>query len=140
MPENMLKNLLTEASNPASRSIDRLPTVDMLRVINEEDQKIAAAVGGELPAIAAAVDRIVAAMEKGGRLFYIGAGTSGRLGVLDASEIPPTYSAPPEMVQGIMAGGGAPPPRPTRDTLENPAVRGLDLHSPGAIARPLLGA
>jgi len=77
----------------------------MLRVINAEDQKVAAAVEREIPAIARAVDAIVAALERGGRLFYLGAGTSGRLGVLDASECPPTFSVSYDLVQGIMAGG-----------------------------------
>ena len=103
----MLENLLTEQQNPASASIDALPTEDALRIINAEDRKIADAVEREIPAIARAVDAAVAAIEGGGRLFYLGAGTSGRLGVLDASECPPTFSVPPEMVQGIMAGGEA---------------------------------
>jgi N-acetylmuramic acid 6-phosphate etherase len=77
----------------------------MLRIINEEDAKVAAAVAAELPNIAAAVDAIAARFEHGGRLFYIGAGTSGRLGVLDASECPPTFSVPPTLFQGIIAGG-----------------------------------
>src|SRR6266581_6898805 len=101
----MLQKLLTEQPNPASAEIDTLPSEQVLRIINAEDQKVAAAVECEIPAIARAVDAIVAALEKGGRVFYLGAGTSGRLGVLDASEIPPTFSALPEMVQGIMAGG-----------------------------------
>src|SRR6478672_2207461 len=101
----MLDKLLTEQPNPASASIDTLPTEQALRIINSEDQRVAAAVELQIPAIARAVDAIVAALEKGGRLFYLGAGTSGRLGVLDASEIPPTFSAPAEMVQGIIAGG-----------------------------------
>jgi N-acetylmuramic acid 6-phosphate etherase len=77
----------------------------MLRVINEADQQVAPVVGGEIPHIAAAVDAIVARLEGGGRLFYTGAGTSGRLGVLDASECPPTYHTPPELLQGVIAGG-----------------------------------
>src|SRR5947208_10227568 len=100
-----LERLLTEQPNPASTSIDAIETEDMLRVINAEDHKVADAVEREIPAIARAVDAIVAALERGGRLFYIGAGTSGRLGVLDASECPPTFSVPSEVVQGIIAGG-----------------------------------
>ena len=113
----MLDKLLTEQPNPASASIDTLPTEQALRIINAEDQRVADAVEREIPAIARAVDAIVAALEHGGRLFYIGAGTSGRLGVLDASECPPTFSVPPEMVQGIMAGGEAAlaaPPKPPK--------------------------
>jgi N-acetylmuramic acid 6-phosphate etherase len=98
-------DLLTEKQNPASASIDSLPTADMLRVINEADQEVAPAVGREIPQIAASVDAIVTRLQDGGRLFYTGAGTSGRLGVLDASECPPTYNTPPELLQGVMAGG-----------------------------------
>jgi len=103
----MLDQLVTEQRNPRSVDIDALPTLEVLRIMNEEDHKVAAAVAAELPRIAAAVDAIVEAMERGGRLFYIGAGTSGRLGVLDASECPPTFNVPPDLVQGIMAGGEA---------------------------------
>src|SRR3974390_216450 len=102
-----LDHLMTEQPNPASAAIDMLPTEEALRIINAEDCKVAEAVEREIPAIARAVDAIVAAFEAGGRLFYIGAGTSGRLGVLDASECPPTFSVPPEMVRGIIAGGEA---------------------------------
>jgi len=100
-----LATLPTEARNPASENIDRLPTLDMLRVINEADATVAAAVAAELPNIAKAVDAIASRLEQGGRLFYMGAGTSGRLGVLDASECPPTFSVPPTLVRGIIAGG-----------------------------------
>jgi N-acetylmuramic acid 6-phosphate etherase len=125
-----LENLLTEQPNPASASIDTLPTEAMLRVINAEDQKVAPAVEREIPAIARAVDATVAAFENGGRLFYIGAGTSGRLGVLDASECPPTFSVPPEMVQGIIAGGHAALTRSqegAEDRVEG-AVEDLEAH------------
>ena len=101
----MRHDLLTEAQNPASNEIDALPTLEMLRVINAADHAVAAAVEHELPGIAAAVDGIVERLQNGGRLFYIGAGTSGRLGVLDASECPPTFNTPPDLVQGIIAGG-----------------------------------
>lgn len=101
----MLEHLGTEQPNPASAQIDRLGTEEMLRIINAEDHKVAPAVSREIPRIALAVDAIVEALRQGGRLFYIGAGTSGRLGVLDASECPPTFDASPEMVQGIIAGG-----------------------------------
>jgi len=100
-----LAALSTEARNPASERIDRLSTLEMLRVINEEDATVAAAVAAELPRIASAVDAITDRFEQGGRLFYIGAGTSGRLGVLDASECPPTFSVPQTLFQGIIAGG-----------------------------------
>jgi len=101
----MLRDLLTEAQNPASTGIDELSTVDMLRVINAADQEVALAVQRELPHIARAVDATVARLEGGGHLFYTGAGTSGRLGVLDASECPPTFNTPPDLVQGLIAGG-----------------------------------
>ena len=101
----MLSDLLTEAPNPASAGIDALSTLDMLRVINAADQEVALAVERELPNIARAVDAIVAGLEAGGHLFYLGAGTSGRLGVLDASECPPTFNTPPDLVQGLIAGG-----------------------------------
>ena len=100
-----LATLPTESRNPATENIDQLPTLDMLRIINQEDATVAAAVAAELPNIAQAVDAIAASFERGGRLFYIGAGTSGRLGVLDASECPPTFSVPPSLVQGLIAGG-----------------------------------
>jgi N-acetylmuramic acid 6-phosphate etherase len=134
----VLENLLTERPNPASAAIDTLPTEDVLRIINSEDQKVALAVQREIPAIALAVDAVVAALQNGGRLFYIGAGTSGRLGVLDASEIPPTYSAPPEMVQGIMAGGEAALSRATETTEDDPAIGVRDLVDHGLTARDVL--
>ena len=101
----MLDDLLTEGRNPASEGIDALPAADILAIVNAEDRKVADAVGREIPRIAQAVDAIAARLEKGGRLFYIGAGTSGRLGVLDAAECPPTFNVPPDLVQGILAGG-----------------------------------
>jgi N-acetylmuramic acid 6-phosphate etherase len=100
-----LSTLPTEARNPASEHIDQLSTLEMLRVINAEDAGVAAAVAAELPHIANAVDAIADRFEQGGRLFYIGAGTSGRLGVLDASECPPTFAVPATLFQGIIAGG-----------------------------------
>ena len=100
-----LKNLATEKANPASARIDRQTTARIVAIINQQDATVAAAVRKELPRIAQSVDLIVASLQQGGRLFYIGAGTSGRLGVLDASEIPPTYNVPSRLVQGIIAGG-----------------------------------
>jgi len=96
---------LTEERNPLTTEIDTLSTMDMLTLINAEDQKVALAVRNELPNIARAVDAIAARMQRGGRLIYIGAGTSGRLGVLDASECPPTFGIRPELVMGLIAGG-----------------------------------
>lgn len=101
----MQHDLLTEAPNPTSAEIDALPTTEMLQVINMADQEIPTAVEREIPNIASAVDAIVQRLEAGGRLFYVGAGTSGRLGVLDASECPPTFNTSSELVQGLIAGG-----------------------------------
>ncbi|MCX4073606.1 N-acetylmuramic acid 6-phosphate etherase [Aeromonas caviae] len=100
-----LSSMITETRNPASVEIDQLSTLEMLRVINQEDQQVALAVGQLLPEIARAVDAIAVAFGKGGRLVYIGAGTSGRLGILDASECPPTYGVSAEQVVGLIAGG-----------------------------------
>src|SRR5689334_17049962 len=96
---------LTEQRNPRSRNLDEKSTLEILRIINREDLQVARAVRREIPKIARAVDEIAARLLKGGRLFYLGAGTSGRLGVLDASEIRPTFGTPASMVQGIIAGG-----------------------------------
>jgi anhydro-N-acetylmuramic acid kinase len=96
---------LTEARNPASENIDRLPTLELLRVMNAEDARVAAAVATQLPALARAVDEVAERMRVGGRLIYIGAGTSGRLGVLDASEIPPTFGTSAAQVVAVIAGG-----------------------------------
>jgi N-acetylmuramic acid 6-phosphate etherase len=96
---------ITEAQNPRTTDIDTLSSLEIVTLINDEDSKVAAAVRRELPNIARSVDVIVERMKQGGRLFYFGAGTSGRLGVLDASEMPPTYSSPPAWVQGFIAGG-----------------------------------
>lgn len=100
-----IKDLITEARNPVSMNIDDKSTVEILRIINKEDRTVPAAVRKEIPYIARAVDLLVSTFKNGGRLFYIGAGTSGRLGVLDAAECPPTYGTNPEMIQGIIAGG-----------------------------------
>lgn len=137
MPEN-LDALLTEQANPASAGIDRLSTIEMLRVINAEDRLVAASVTPELPAIASAIDGIVHAFRNSGRLFYIGAGTSGRLGVLDAAECPPTFNVPPDLVQGIIAGGESALSRATETTEDDPAVGIRDLQSRGFSSRDVL--
>lgn len=100
-----LTRLVTESRNPASEQIDTLSTLDMLQVINQQDQLVALAVAQTLPQVAQAVEAITAAFAQGGRLIYMGAGTSGRLGILDASECPPTYGSKPEQVIGLIAGG-----------------------------------
>ncbi|MEZ4422371.1 MAG: N-acetylmuramic acid 6-phosphate etherase [Gemmatimonadota bacterium] len=103
----MLDERLTEQRNPASTRIDTLDTQGVVDLINAEDRRVAEAVGQERQAIARAVDLIVDSFARGGHLFYVGAGTSGRLGVLDAAEMPPTYGTDPTLVQGIIAGGHA---------------------------------
>ena len=98
---------LTEQRNPDTERIDALSPLEIVDAINREDRKVAAAVGAEREAIARAVELAEAAFRSGGRLIYVGAGTSGRLGVLDAAEMPPTYGTDPDMVQGVIAGGYA---------------------------------
>lgn len=100
-----LNTLLTEKRNPYTLNIDKVSTLEMCMLLNEEDKRVAIAVRDALPQIAEAVDEIAKRLSSGGRLFYIGAGTSGRLGILDAVECPPTFSTDPEMVQGLIAGG-----------------------------------
>ena len=133
-----IKALLTEQPNPATERIDTLPTLEMLRAVNAEDRKVADAVAVELPNIARAVDAIVAAFRNGGRLFYIGAGTSGRLGVLDAAECPPTFNVPPDLVQGIIAGGESALSRATETTEDDPAIGVRDLQVRGFRATDVL--
>jgi N-acetylmuramic acid 6-phosphate etherase len=100
-----LNTLATEQRNTQSSHIDAVSTEEMLRIINEQDKGVADAVGAIVPAIAAAVDMIAERLYDGGRLFYMGSGTSGRLGILDAVECPPTYSTDPSLIQGLIAGG-----------------------------------
>lgn len=100
-----LSTLSTEQSDPRYSRIDRLPTDQVARLMNAADTAVPAAVAEVIPEISAAVDAVVARMKAGGRLFYVGAGTSGRLAVLDASECPPTFGTDPELVQGVIAGG-----------------------------------
>lgn len=101
----VLEKLTTESRNENTLNIDKVSTLEMVKIINNEDKKVAFAVENELGNIAKAIDGIVERINKGGRLIYIGAGTSGRLGILDASECPPTYGVSEELVQGIIAGG-----------------------------------
>ncbi len=100
-----LESMVSEGQNPATLEIDLLPTVEVLTLINQQDHLVASAVEKAIPQIALAVDYITAAFKKGGRLIYIGAGTSGRLGILDAVECPPTFSVTDDMVIGLIAGG-----------------------------------
>ena len=139
LPENPdLAALLTESRNPRSERIDELPTEEMLAVINDEDGTVAAAVRAELPRIALAVDAIVERFARGGRLFYLGAGTSGRLGVLDASECPPTFSVAPGLVQGLIAGGDGALRLSSEKTEDRPEIGASDLAAAGFRAGDVL--
>jgi len=100
-----MASLTTELRNPKSMEIDALSVRDILKLINNEDKLVAEAVSEEIGNIEIAINYVVDSLRQGGRLIYAGAGTSGRLGILDATEIPPTFSADPDMVQGIIAGG-----------------------------------
>jgi N-acetylmuramic acid 6-phosphate etherase len=97
--------VITESTNPRTAGLDRMSTLEAARVMNAEDRRVAEAVEAVLPEIARAVDLVVERLRAGGRLVYVGTGTSGRLGVLDASECPPTFGVPPDMVQAVIAGG-----------------------------------
>lgn len=119
--------MLTESRNPRSTHIDQMTALEIVTLMNEEDALIPHAIRDVLPQIAAAVDCIVERLQTGGRLFYVGAGTSGRLGLLDAAECLPTFSAPPEMVQGIMAGGVDAMANPTEDAEDNAELARADL-------------
>lgn len=121
----MLEQLLTEQRNPASANIDELPTLDMLRVINQEDRRCAEAVEAALSAITEAVERVTEVLRAGHQLFYIGAGTSGRLGILDASEWAPTFNVSPDTCIGVIAGGHAAVIRPTEASEDDPQ-RGVE--------------
>ncbi len=126
-----LSTLLTESRNLLTEHIDELPTLDMLRLISDEDRKAVASVVATLPDIAKAVDEIALRFKDGGRLFYIGAGTSGRLGVLDASECPPTFSVPPTLFHAIIAGGDS-ALRKSSESSEDSAEQGAaDLAAAG---------
>jgi N-acetylmuramic acid 6-phosphate etherase len=126
-----LATLLTESRNPLTEHIDELPTLEMLRVINNEDAKVAEAVAAVLPEIAKAVDEIAVRVNDGGRVFYIGAGTSGRLGVLDASECPPTFSVPPTLFQGLIAGGDSALRKSSEQSEDSPEQGAADLAAAG---------
>ena len=119
--------LPTETRNPRSGKLDELSTLNMLRVMNDEDASVAASLRDALPQLAKAVDAVSARFDKGGRLFYVGAGTSGRLGVLDASECPPTFSVPPGLFVGLIAGGDLALRRSYESSEDSPEAGALDL-------------
>ncbi|MFY8273053.1 N-acetylmuramic acid 6-phosphate etherase [Pseudoalteromonas sp. SSDWG2] len=124
-----LNTIVSEGQNPATLDIDLLPTEDILRKLNDEDQKVAPALKEIIPHIAQAVDAIVCAFSKGARLIYIGAGTSGRLGVLDAAECPPTFSVDPSQVIGIIAGGEKAIQTAVEGAEDNTEMAIQDLHN-----------
>ena len=126
---------VTEAENPRTANISSLATEEIVRLMNEEDARVPEAVGRVLADVARAVDGIVARLTEGGRLFYVGTGTSGRLGVLDASECPPTFGVPPELVQGIIAGGYDALHRATEASEDDREAGARDLLERGATAR-----
>ncbi|MFN0141812.1 MAG: N-acetylmuramic acid 6-phosphate etherase [Pyrinomonadaceae bacterium] len=126
---------ITEQENPATAEIDKVSTLEAVRLINDEDKGVAAAVEKVLPEVAAVIDKIVERLENGGRLFYVGTGTSGRLGVLDASEIPPTFGVGYELVQGVIAGGHDALYKATEASEDNREAGADDLKSRGLTAQ-----
>ena len=133
-----LQKLVTEMRNPASENIDNLNSEEILRIINREDHTIPGIVEAEIPYISQAVDLLVETFKNGGRLFYVGAGTSGRLGVLDASECPPTFGTDPEMVQGIIAGGEKALTRAQEGSEDKREQGALDLMERGCCAKDVV--
>ena len=132
MAENLLQTLstlITEQRNPNSMHVDSLSALEIVQLMNEEDKQVPLAIEKCLPQIAQAVERIVSAFQQGGRLVYIGAGTSGRLGVLDASECPPTFGVSPEMVKGIIAGGERALRHPIEGAEDSKAQAVVDLQA-----------
>ncbi|NCO37272.1 MAG: N-acetylmuramic acid 6-phosphate etherase [Armatimonadetes bacterium CG_4_10_14_3_um_filter_66_18] len=132
--------LTTEQPNPASEGLDVLSVQEMLRVINEEDKLVPLAVEREIPRIAQAIDLVVDRLRQGGRLFYVGAGTSGRLGVVDASECPPTFGTDPELVQGLIAGGPAAVFQSQEGAEDHPEEAVRELQSRGLSAQDAIVA
>ena len=132
MAENLLQTLstlITEQRNPNSMNVDSLSALEIVQLMNDEDKQVPLAIEKCLPQIAQAVECIVAAFQQGGRLVYIGAGTSGRLGVLDASECPPTFGVSPEMVKGIIAGGERALRHPIEGAEDSKAQAVVDLQT-----------
>ena len=132
MAENLLQTLstlITEQRNPNSMHVDSLSALEIVQLMNNEDKQVPLAIEKCLPQIAQAVERIVSAFQQGGRLVYIGAGTSGRLGVLDASECPPTFGVSPEMVKGIIAGGERALRHPIEGAEDSKAQAVVDLQA-----------
>lgn len=134
----MLEKLLTEQPNPASANIDALPTEQVLLLINQEDQAVASAVAREIPNVTMAVDVIVDRLNKGGCMVYSGAGTSGRLGVLDASECPPTFNVDPRLVRGLIAGGDKALAAAAETSEDDPEMGAADLLRDGFTGKDVL--
>ena len=126
---------ITEQENPKTAAIDKVSTLHALRLINDEDKTVALAIEKVLPEIAAVTDRIVELLKNGGRLFYVGTGTSGRLGVLDASEIPPTFGVSYDLVQGVIAGGYDALYKATESSEDNREAGAEDLKTRGLTAK-----
>src|SRR5579862_5224867 len=135
---SMLERLTTEQANPESRHLDEFSIVRLLETMNAADAQVAAAVAQEIPRIAAAAEAITTSLESGGSLIYIGAGTSGRLGVLDAAECPPTFGVPPELVRGIMAGGERALAHAVEGVEDDPVAGACDLEGSGFGPRDVL--
>lgn len=135
---NHLAQLITEQRNPHSMRLDQLSAAEIVRLMNEEDRKVAQAVADCLPQITLAVEQITAAFAQGGRLIYLGAGTSGRLGVLDASECPPTFSVSPEQVKGVIAGGDYAIRHAVEGAEDDPSAAVNDLQQLGFSAQDVL--
>ncbi|MDY4478674.1 MAG: N-acetylmuramic acid 6-phosphate etherase [[Pasteurella] aerogenes] len=135
---NHLAQLITEQRNPHSMRLDQLSAAEIVRLMNEEDQKVAQVVADCLPQITLAVEKITAAFAQGGRLIYLGAGTSGRLGVLDASECPPTFSVSPEQVKGVIAGGDYAIRHAVEGAEDDPSAAVNDLQQLGFSAQDVL--
>ncbi|HST53434.1 MAG TPA: N-acetylmuramic acid 6-phosphate etherase [Pyrinomonadaceae bacterium] len=136
--ESPSKIPVTEQENPRTRELSKLPTAEIVRLMNEEDAGVASAVGRVLPGVVRVVEEVVGRLESGGRLFYVGTGTSGRLGVLDASECPPTFGVSPELVQGIIAGGYEALYRAVEASEDDEQAGARDAESRGVSARDAL--
>lgn len=137
--ENLnLGNLVSETRNPATMALDQLSTLEMMLAFNQEDRKVPEAIAQVLPAIAEAVDLVTASLQAGGRLIYLGAGTSGRLGVLDASECPPTFGVPHGLVIGLIAGGPGALLKAVEGAEDDPALGEADLKALGLTAADMV--
>ncbi|MBA0166962.1 N-acetylmuramic acid 6-phosphate etherase [Pectobacterium sp. CFBP8739] len=133
-----LGKLVSETRNPATMALDQLSTLEMMHAFNQEDRKVPEAIAQVLPAIAEAVDLAMASLQAGGRLIYLGAGTSGRLGVLDASECPPTFGVPHGLVIGLIAGGPGALLKAVEGAEDDPALGEADLKALGLTAADMV--